>query len=77
MYLNHRGECELRDVTPMSLDFFTRPEYGYQPGWFISGMDNNRKAVRSFALSRIIFEELSVSRPFIRFPLSQLESNDA
>lgn len=52
-YLNHRGELKRRRVLPLSLDFQKNPGYGYQPGWFLTGWCQDKKATRSFALSRI------------------------
>lgn len=58
-YKNHRGEITKRLVEPDSLEFLTAPDpkYGYQPGWFLSGFDMNKKARRSFALTNIILDE--------------------
>ena len=57
-YINHRGEMSLRTLDVDALEFHFNPGYGYQPGWFISGFDMERQARRSFALSRIMFEEI-------------------
>lgn len=69
-YMNHRGITEERTIVPESIDFVPTGNYGYQPGWFISGICQKKLARRSFALSRIIFPEgtgkaLSISLRFM------------
>ena len=55
-YLNHKGLKERRTITgPFDLSFQFHPGLGYQPGWFLSGQCVDRKARRSFALTRIDF----------------------
>ncbi len=58
-YRNHRGVTETRTVEVESLEFVFRPneEYGYNPGWFLNGICQDRKARRSFALTNIIVSE--------------------
>lgn len=56
-YRNHRGELETRRVVPEAIEFHANPGYNYQPGWFLTGYDLDRQAVRSFALSHMILEE--------------------
>ena len=58
-YMNHRGEQSQRFVEVDALEFLNKPGFGYQPGWFLSGWCSKAKARRSFALSRIVFDELS------------------
>lgn len=53
-YLNHRGETSIRQVYIEDLSFEANPGYNYQPGWFLSGYDLDKKARRSFALARMI-----------------------
>lgn len=55
-YRNHKGAERLRRVQIQSLDFFSNPGYGYQPGWHLTGLDLDKNEVRSFALSHIVFE---------------------
>lgn len=58
-YKNHRGEVEDREVNVTSLDYcpVPNPEYGYGPGWFLTGYDHSRgrdgSQFRSFALTNI------------------------
>jgi len=52
-YLNHNGKRAQRTVLVDSLEFLVAPGFGYQPGWFLSGWDCDKKARRSFALSRV------------------------
>lgn len=52
-YINHRGELGYRLVRPESLDYLSKPGYGYQPGWFLAGWDLDKKQRRSFALANI------------------------
>lgn len=52
-YLNHRGTWSKRTMIPDAIEFLYEPVYDYQPGWFLSGWDTDKKARRSFALSRI------------------------
>lgn len=56
-YKNHRGEISDRQIIPDALEWISYPGYNYQPGWFLSGMDLDRKQRRSFALSHIILPE--------------------
>lgn len=68
-YKNHRGVVEERDVDIVQLQFsFTNhPEYGYQPGWAISGWDFSRerdgKDFRTFYLQNVIIED--AGHPFL------------
>ena len=64
-YLNHRGEVRERTVTPDSIEFVRDPGFDYQPGWFLSGYDHDKRARRSFALSRIIIEMKGKSPSFM------------
>lgn len=52
-YLNHNGKRSERTIEVDSLEFHRNPGFGYQPGWFISGLDRDKNARRSFALARI------------------------
>lgn len=56
-YLNHKGIISERRVTVDSIEFIFGIHYGYQPGWFVSGYCHEKKARRSFALSRIVFSD--------------------
>jgi predicted DNA-binding transcriptional regulator YafY len=56
-YMNHRGEIEDRVVAVDALEYMTGIGLGYQPGWFLSGICQKKQARRSFALSRIIFDD--------------------
>ena len=53
-YRNYKGEHEVRTVIPTSVDFLSDPGFGYQPGWFLTGIDVDRKEKRSFFLANII-----------------------
>lgn len=58
-YKNYKGVVRDRTVDVQSLDFIYHPpgsEFGYQPGWFITGTDVEKQEVRSFALTHIILE---------------------
>lgn len=82
-YKNHRGEVEERDVDIVALefDFMCHPEFGYQPGWCISGWDYSRDRLgtnyRSFHLSHMILNEVAKNKftllrlPFERHPKEQ------
>ncbi len=65
-YKNHRGEISVRNLEVDAVEFLPAPGFGYQPGWFISGLDLDKSARRSFALSHIIFPEGS---KIFRIPL--------
>lgn len=52
-YKNHRGQVEERTIDVDSIEWLSNPDYGYQPGWFISGIDHDSDARRSFALVNI------------------------
>lgn len=62
LYLNHRGVKEQRVVDVETLEFIREPGFGYQPGWFITGIDHKKQARRSFALDRIIMDEENVPK---------------
>lgn len=53
-YRNHGGKEAIRTIEVQSLDFLRNPGFGYQPGWFLTGICEDKKEVRSFALSHII-----------------------
>jgi len=53
-YKNHRGEIAIRSVAVDAIEFIREPGYNYQPGWFISGICQDRMQRRSFALSHIV-----------------------
>lgn len=53
-YKNHNGQEAIRHVEVESLDFLVNPGFGYQPGWFLSGICQDKKERRSFALSHIV-----------------------
>lgn len=63
-YMNHRGEIRERSVDVDALEFFFVPIWGYQPGWFISGLDLESMQRRSFSLNRIIFPEGEEAQKF-------------
>lgn len=52
-YTNHRGEKAARDVRPLKLEYIPRPGYNYEPGWFLTALDVDKNAIRSFALQNI------------------------
>ncbi len=60
-YTNHRGEVAERNVVFESLDYITQPGYAYPPGWFLTGLDLDRNARRSFALQNIIIPDGTVN----------------
>lgn len=75
-YKNHRGEISVRLVTPDSIEYVAEPnlDYGYQPGWFLSGYDHHKKARRSFALTHIQLDDgIRVSKLVYRIPLADKE----
>ena len=53
-YLNYQGKQTTRTVTPDAIEYIAAPGYGYEPGWFLSGFDHDKKARRSFQLNNII-----------------------
>lgn len=59
-YKNHRGEIAMRRVVPDALTYRATPvpEYGHEPGWYLSGFDLDKSARRSFALTNIIVDGL-------------------
>ena len=65
-YKNHRGEVAERTVEIDSLEWINNPGYDYQPGWFLSGLDVDRNARRSFALTHIILAESENDRKFFQ-----------
>lgn len=56
-YRNHKGSFATRRVIPRALEFIPMPGCGYQPGWFLTGHDVDKQAVRSFALTHISLSE--------------------
>ena len=57
IYTNHKGNKRRRTITVDSIEFHRKPGYGYQPGWFVSGIDMEKRLRRSFALSHIEVED--------------------
>lgn len=53
MYKNHRGEIAERRCQPQALEYLFTPGFNYSPGWFLRCWDEDKKAIRSFALSNI------------------------
>lgn len=56
-YLNHRGIVKKRTIDVECLEFIREVGFNYQPGWFLSGRCHEKDARRSFALSRIVFDD--------------------
>ena len=52
-YTNWRGVTEDRTVTPLSLQFGTTPEHP-EPTWLLFSFCHDRKANRSFMLSKML-----------------------
>lgn len=63
-YKNHRGEVALRRIEFHRLHYVLFPGFNYQPGWFITGMCQNKREHRSFALTNIILDDLENSEFF-------------
>lgn len=55
-YCNHKGVCRKRTVDVTSIDFHSKPGFGYEPGWFLTGIDQDKRQVRSFAVCNIVIE---------------------
>lgn len=55
-YRNHKGVVKTRSVEVKSLDFLKEPGFGYQPGWFLTGICADKNEIRSFALCNIILD---------------------
>ena len=72
MYLNHAGKKAHRIIKVDSVEFIGKVHFGYQPGWFISGFCLEKQARRSFALSRIIFDDSEFNDKF-HFRLLELK----
>lgn len=55
-YTNHRGETRQRKVIFYSILYHTKPmpEYGYEPGLFLHGLDLEKDAYRTFDMSKIL-----------------------
>lgn len=60
-YTNHRGETKLRRVLVMGVDFGENEWYP-QPQWLLRCWDIERNDWRSFALSNIDTETLSITK---------------
>lgn len=56
-YKNYRGEIRVRHVEPHAIEWLDTPGFEYEPGWFLTGFDDDKRAVRSFALSNIVLPE--------------------
>lgn len=69
-YKNHRAEISERTIEVQSLDWEINPPYGYQPGWFLRGICQNRKASRSFALTHIVLNSGDMKHFAARIHLS-------
>jgi hypothetical protein len=63
-YKNRKGEIALRQIVFERLHYILLPGYGYQPGWFITGICQTKQSRRSFALSNIILDDLKYSHFF-------------
>ena len=71
-YLNHNGKLAERTVRVETLELLISPDYGYQPGWFLTGFCFTKQARRSFALSRIVIDEdLPKTRVLLSFSLKE------
>jgi len=68
-YMNHKGVTRRRKVRVTSLDFLRTINFGYQPGWYITGVDIEKDQIRSFALSHIKFKDGDTSTMLERFTL--------
>lgn len=59
-YLNHRGEYGLRRIAFPKFywtdwtDRLQSPYYS-EPGWYVDGYDEEKKALRTFALAKMVF----------------------
>lgn len=67
-YKNHRGEIALRKVDIDSFEFLVDPGFGYQPGWFISGVDRDKDVRRSFAIVNIQLTDDDKNKSGWKFP---------
>lgn len=56
-YKNHRGETRPRTIQFIGIIFLKDPGYGYQPGWFVHGVCEDKNEVRSFALCNILLPD--------------------
>lgn len=54
MYTNHRGETEIRMITPTGVKFGTTPHHDV-PQWLMDCYDHDRKAPRTYALAQCCF----------------------
>ena len=61
-YRNYKGKESRRRVKVDSIEFIRDPGFGYQPGWFLSGMDLDKNARRSFAFSSMIISDELIFR---------------
>lgn len=49
VYTNYKGETEERDIDVLEITYMSKPGFGYEPGWFLTGRDRGRGGdVRSF-----------------------------
>ena len=69
-YINYKGVRSKRRVTVDSIEFIRTPGYDYQPGWFISGYDHDKKARRSFAMTHIVIPA-ETPRGVYRMPFTE------
>lgn len=61
LYCNWRGVVSRRTVTPTGIRFGAN-EWHREPGWLLEGWDQDKKAMRTFALSGIIAAEREDAR---------------
>lgn len=64
-YRNHRGILSERAVVVDSVEFIRQPGFGYQSGWFVSGLCLTKNERRSFALTNIVMDPENVP-PFFK-----------
>lgn len=72
MYLNHHGKLAERRVAVECVEFQHNPGFGYQPGWFVTGLCLDKRARRSFALNRIELPEAPTGGKVAFFTLLNL-----
>ena len=54
-YVNHKGECAMRNVRPIRLLHGTTPYYK-EPQWLLEAFDLDRQEIRRFAVLKMNLE---------------------
>lgn len=61
VYLNHKGEVEIRKVIIQSIFFGVKEPYYKEAQWLFDAFDFDKQDVRTFSFTRICSDEVNVN----------------